>query len=597
MLLVVWALGGLVLLILLPVVVTLAQEVVTRWKYRHIPGPPQRWLTGNLQDMLKHGMLSCIDRWAEAYGPLFGFRLMGRMFVVVADVDAVRTALYKITNHAMLANPNMHLVTNDLRSLDTNGLLLAKDEYWRWVRNAWQPAFSPASLRGYQGLMDREALALATRLEARVRLAAAAEGGAEAGAGAETEGGDCPTPQPIRGGHAEAEVLAEMSRITLAVVGSSAYGVDFSSPEFKASGRASGAGGDLSLVDACNDWFRTMSPSCRSRWAIATAFPCVLPLVQRVACALPDRVLGMHLKARHVLRDTALRLVRDWRARGPATTPSTTAAATGQPNGDKALAKATEPAAPAPAAPAVAPGSFLGLMLAARDKSTGQALTDVQLISQVQTFVLGGFETTANALTFAVYLLATNPDKAERLMREVDALLPPPSQGAELTDELLDKLVYTEAVVQEALRLFPPAHATSRESDKDISLCGFTVPAHATIFIPINHLHRSEQLWPDAKSFRPERFLPGACPAAGVSAAEVEGLAARHGSAFAPFGSGTRMCVGWRFAMQEAKTVLARLYQRLSFELPPGHPPFETVAGLTLAPKGSFRVRVLLRGK
>ncbi|PNH01044.1 hypothetical protein TSOC_013090, partial [Tetrabaena socialis] len=259
-------------------------------------GPRSHWFTGNLTEILRCGMLPAIDGWVAQHGPLTTFRLMARPFVLVADPDAARTVLHKLVNHAPLANPVMHLVGWELRSMDLHGLLMAKDEVWRMIRSAWQPAFAPASLRGYQPLMDAEALSLAERLAAR---ADAAEEAAAAG----EEGGS--------GGGCVVEVLSEVSRMTLAVVGTVAYGVDFNSAEYGGSDPAhtpdsaaaqqlsapvGDSGGKYPLVQACRDWFRTMSPSARTKWAVALLLPCALPVMRRVACALPDAVLTLHIR-------------------------------------------------------------------------------------------------------------------------------------------------------------------------------------------------------------------------------------------------------------------------------------------------------------
>ncbi|KAG2423102.1 hypothetical protein HXX76_002327 [Chlamydomonas incerta] len=610
----------------LPVVITLVQEIITKRKYRHIPGPKPSPISGNLREFLTApgGLLGCLEGWVKRYGDLITFRLGSRQFVLVADPDAARNVMVRLPNHAAMSNPNMHLTKWDLRSMDVWGLLMARDDYWRGLRAAWQPAFSPASLRGYQALMDREALALAGRLR---RQAAAAAAGGGGGGG------------PKAG---EVEVMSEMSRVTLAVVGTAAYGVDFNAPEYGGSGAAapgsgsgSGPGATLSLaasleafrsgrqpslVSACNDFFRTMSPSARSTWSWAVALPCLLPAIRHVAAVAPDPVLGLHIQSRRVLRQVSTKLITAWRdSHTPASTSSTTSEGAATANGVAATADAAAAAAAGSSSPGVAPGSFLGLMLAARDRSRREgggkdgaaaSLTDAQIEAQVQTFLLAGFETTANALTFAVYLLASHPEAAARLRAEVDAHLPPlaplePEQeggqaeqgsgGAAasqpLSLETLDKLLYTEAVLNEALRLFPPAHATTRETDKDMTIQGAHIPAGTTLWLSIAHLHTRDGVWPEPQAFRPERFLPPDVPG---SAPE---LAPRHPHAHLPFGSGPRMCIGWRFAMQEAKTVLSRLVQAVEFSLAPGQAmPLDTVAGLTLAPRHGVWVRLSPRG-
>ncbi|EFJ47190.1 hypothetical protein VOLCADRAFT_121020 [Volvox carteri f. nagariensis] len=297
------------------------------------------------------------------------------------------------------------------------------------------------------------------------------------------------------------------------------------------------------------------------------------------------------LQARKLLRDTCLTLIRDWEEKQhkPTKTETKTEAEAEVRNGHAATREtgptAEEPASTSPSydnggegggggdvvrrAPAVAPGSFLGLMLSARDKLTGDALSDDQVVSQAQTFILAGYETTANSLTFAVYNIATHPEGSP-------------------TDADLSRMPYTEAVLHETMRLYPAAHAITREvTNTPTQVGGYTIPADTHVILGIYTAHHDERFWPRAEEFIPERFMPDSplypevCP--------------RAPHAHAPFGHGSRMCIGWRFAMQEAKVALAMLYQRLRFELEPGQVPLETVSALTLAPKDGLWVRPVPR--
>jgi thromboxane-A synthase/cytochrome P450 family 3 subfamily A len=167
------------------------------------------------------------------------------------------------------------------------------------------------------------------------------------------------------------------------------------------------------------------------------------------------------------------------------------------------------------------------------------------VVAQCVTFLLAGYETTANALAFAVYCLARHPEAEARLLQEVDALAAAKGGGAgggrlpALAPEDLASLPFTAAVIDEALRLYPPATAAIRHVEEPFSLGGHLVPAGCELVVLIWSLHRDPACWPDPLAFRPERWLPGG-----------EALAARNPHAYMPFGGGARMCVGYKFALQ-----------------------------------------------
>jgi cytochrome P450 len=193
-------------------------------------------------------------------------------------------------------------------------------------------------------------------------------------------------------------------------------------------------------------------------------------------------------------------------------------------------------------------------MLMARDEETGEAMTDEQLRVEVTTFLLAGQETTSLALTWTWYLLSQHRDAQHRLERELDRVLNGrPPEYADLVN-----LPYTRMVVDEALRLYPPAWGFSRQALADDQLGGFTLPRGWLAFVIPYVLHRLPAFWQNPDAFEPERFLP-------------ERSAARPKYVYIPFGAGPRQCIGSQFALIEAHLTVATLAQRYRLRLVPRH--------------------------
>jgi cytochrome P450 len=169
--------------------------------------------------------------------------------------------------------------------------------------------------------------------------------------------------------------------------------------------------------------------------------------------------------------------------------------------------------------------------------------------SNVSTLIGAGSDTVAVALTWAIYLLSQTPHVRLAVEAEVDAH----TQDASLTLEALDKLVWTRAVIEEAMRLYPPTPVIGRMACNEDRLGAERIPTGATILISPWVIHRHTRLWDEPDQFKPERFLPGR-----------RDQIARF--AYLPFGAGPRICLGMSFAMQEAVAVLATLIRYVHFE-------------------------------
>src|SRR5262249_27015688 len=191
---------------------------------------------------------------------------------------------------------------------------------------------------------------------------------------------------------------------------------------------------------------------------------------------------------------------------------------------------------------------------------------------EATTIVVAGHEPTANALSWVWYLLARHPDAEARLHEEVDRVLDGRAPGA--AD--LARLAWTRMVIEEALRLYPPAHAISRTAIGEDRIGGVRVPAGSNISVSMYMTHRNPNLWREPERFDPEQFAPAA-------------VAQRHRLAYLPCGGGPRICIGSGFAIAEAQVIVAMVAQRYSLRLAPDH-AVEPIGLITLRPKNGVWV-------
>ncbi|MBI5514089.1 MAG: cytochrome P450 [Deltaproteobacteria bacterium] len=196
------------------------------------------------------------------------------------------------------------------------------------------------------------------------------------------------------------------------------------------------------------------------------------------------------------------------------------------------------------------PNDMLQAMLGTRDKVTGKRLADENIRHQLNTLLIAGHETTSGLLSYALYHVTRNPDVEKRLLAEVDRVLGRDYRRRPTIQDI-DRLEYTTRVLKETLRLNPTAPAFEKSSARDTVVAGrYPVPKGGRILTLLRPMQRDPRYWgEDAERFDPERFLP-------------EAVASRHPNAYHPFGLGMRSCIGFQFALLEAKMMLARLYQR-----------------------------------
>jgi cytochrome P450 len=223
-------------------------------------------------------------------------------------------------------------------------------------------------------------------------------------------------------------------------------------------------------------------------------------------------------------------------------------------------------------APDAEPKDLLARLIAVRDTETGGGMSAKEVRDQVVTIFMAGHETTAQALSWTWYLLSQHPAAETKLHDELAAVL----GGRAPRYEDIGKLRYTRMVIEESMRLYPPAHTMSRSPIAADEILGQRIPPRAEVLIVPWLLHRKLSLWENPDRFDPERFAP-------------ERAAARPRFAYIPFGGGPRICIGAAFAMTEAMLILATIAQRYRLRLKPGF-PVEPQGLITLRPRHGLRM-------
>jgi cytochrome P450 len=218
-------------------------------------------------------------------------------------------------------------------------------------------------------------------------------------------------------------------------------------------------------------------------------------------------------------------------------------------------------------------GDLVSRLLAARDDE-GKGMTDRQLRDEVVTLVLAGHETTALALFYTFYLLDRHAEVQDRLAAELDTVL----GGRPPTTADVPRLKYTEWVVREAMRLFPPAWGIAREALADCEIGGYDVPTGTQLFLTQWLVHRDGRWFDGPEAFRPERW-------------DNDLIKRLPRCAYFPFGDGPRICIGNHFAMMEAILVLATIAGRFRLSVEPGQ-MLRLLPSITLRPRHGLRMRV-----
>jgi cytochrome P450 len=229
------------------------------------------------------------------------------------------------------------------------------------------------------------------------------------------------------------------------------------------------------------------------------------------------------------------------------------------------------------AGPNTAPQDLLTLLLTTRDPEGGKLFGEDEVYDNVLTFIFAGYETTANALAWTFYLLSEYTDWDDRVAREARDVLGDRAAG---TGDTL-RLTAARMVLEEAMRLYPPAPLMARDAVGADTVGGIAIEPKTFVLVPIWVIQRHQKLWEDPDAFNPERFAPG----------RREKI---HRFAYMPFGGGPRVCIGMGFAMQEALIILSMIAREFRLTLKPGH-PVVPMARITLRPLHGLKMNLYRR--
>lgn len=216
---------------------------------------------------------------------------------------------------------------------------------------------------------------------------------------------------------------------------------------------------------------------------------------------------------------------------------------------------------------------LLTMLLNARDAESGDKMTDQQVRDEVITIFSAGHETTANLLTWTLYLLARQPDVLAKLHTELDDL-----QGKTPDETDLQQLIYTRAVLNESMRIRPPVGIIMRKVNKDTVIGDYVLKANSLAIFSIYNLHHHAEFWDKPEEFSPERFLTNE----------------KRRFSYMPFGTGERICIGNHFAQMEAQLLLSMIIQQYDLQLLNSEEA-EIEMAITLRPKGGVPVRLKRR--
>ncbi len=219
---------------------------------------------------------------------------------------------------------------------------------------------------------------------------------------------------------------------------------------------------------------------------------------------------------------------------------------------------------------------LLAMLMHAKDEETGETMSNQQLKDEAITIFVAGHETTANAMSWAFYLMAKHPDKQEKVRQEAIRVL---GEDNQLSFEKLRELEYTQMVINETMRLYPPAWSMGRKAIDDVEVGGYEFKKNATVLIDIYMTHRHTKYWDKPEDFIPERFTD-------------EEKKKRHKLSYMPFGAGQRMCIGNNFAMMEMQVILALLLKNFTISLAKKSEIIAPEPLVTLRPKTDIHIQI-----
>ncbi len=220
------------------------------------------------------------------------------------------------------------------------------------------------------------------------------------------------------------------------------------------------------------------------------------------------------------------------------------------------------------------PADLLTMLIESTDSETGEGMSDLQLRDEIATLYIAGHETSANALAWTIYELSQKPEIIAKLREEEERVL----NGRTPNFQDIMQLTYTKQVLDEGMRLYPPAYVISRLAIEDDIVEGVKVKKDENIYMSIYALHRNPAYWENPTEFNPDRFTP-------------EEVKKRPKMTYMPFGAGARMCIGNHFAMMEMQMILIMFVRNFNFDLTAGFKA-EMQPLITLKPKDGIMMEV-----
>jgi cytochrome P450 len=440
---------------------------------RRLPPGPKRWLPWTNLLAMRRGPLGFLSQLSRDYGDFAHFKIGPQNVVLLNHPDSIKEVLVT-ESHKFVKGRGLQLA----KRLLGEGLLTSEGEFHKRQRRLAQPAFHRQRIASYGRSMVEDAVRTGDRWQDGTVL----------------------------------DISAEMSRLTLAIVGKTLFNTEVDS-EAKEIGAA--------LTETIRVWRLSTIPFGE----LLEKLP--LPSTRRFQAA----------RAR--LDATIYRFIEEHRAAG------------------------------------IDRGDLLSMLLmSADDEGDGGGMTNEQLRDEAMTIFLAGHETTANALAWTWYLLSQNPEAEARLHTELRVVL----SGRNPSVEDLPKLSYTEMVLAESMRLYPPAWIIGRKALEDVEVNSYLIPAGSLVLMSQYLMHRDPRYYPEPNRFDPLRW-------------SGEAKAARPKFSYFPFGGGPRVCLGESFAWMEGALVVATLAQRWRMQLVLGH-PVEPQPLITLRPKFGMQMRL-----
>ncbi|XP_008569709.1 PREDICTED: thromboxane-A synthase [Galeopterus variegatus] len=462
----------------------------------------------------------------KLYGPLCGYYFGRRMFIVISDPDMIKQVL--VENFSNFTNR----MASGLESKPVaDSILFLRDKRWEEVRGVLTSAFSPEKLNEMIPLISQACDLLLAHLECYA------------------ESGDA------------FDIQRCYSCYTTDVVASVAFGTQVDS--WKAS--------EHPFVKHCRRFFKFCIP--RPVLVLILSFPSIMvPLARILPNKNRDELNGFFNKLiRNViaLRDQQaaeerrrdfLQMVLDARH---------SVSSVGVENFD--IVREVFSSAPCTVKPS---GQC-------QPRALSKPLTVDEIVGQAFIFLIAGYEIITNTLSFATYLLATNPDCQEKLLREVDLFKE--KYTAPEYCSLQEGLPYLDMVIAETLRMYPPAFRFTREAAQDCEVLGQRVPAGTVLETAVGALHHDPQYWPHPETFDPERFT-------------AEAQRQRPPFTYLPFGAGPRSCLGVRLGLLEIKLTLLHVLCKFRFEAcPETQVPLQLESKSALSPKHGVHIKLVPR--